>query len=214
MIHIFALNIFSRLFESIIAVSFLIICKLGVSYQFLSGSKIMYGGHPKLLPCEQSHKYGVNVGRALPAAFFILQIYQWIEKKPPRPNLPDTTLPPRNDERWKKTNLWDFNNQFQSFSPPLMGGVRGGWRRQLSLMVSSTPSKFCKTSLFQNRKTLNPWLRSHASRRISLSFSSSACCPPSTSISRRLSKATKSTMYSPMGACLLNFMPEKFLPFK
>jgi hypothetical protein len=105
-------------------------------------------------------------------------------------------------------------SQSQSFSPPLMGGVRGGWRKQLILMVSSTPAKFCKTSLFQNRMTLNPWLRSHASRRISWSFSSSACCPPSTSITRRLSKATKSTMYSPMGACLLNLVPSQFLPFR
>jgi hypothetical protein len=85
-------------------------------------------------------------------------------------------------------------SQSQAFSPPLMGGVRGGWRRQLILMVSSTPSKFCKTSLFQNLKTLNPWLRSHSSLKKSLSFSSSACWPPSTSITRRFSKVTKSTM--------------------
>jgi hypothetical protein len=46
----------------------------------------------------------------------------------------------------------------------LMGGVRGGWRKQLILMVSSTPAKFCKTSLFQNRKTLKPWLFNYSSR--------------------------------------------------
>ena len=40
-----------------------------------------------------------------------------------------------------------------------MGGVRGGWRKQLTLMLSSTPSIFCRTSLFQNLKTLNPWLQ-------------------------------------------------------
>src|SRR5450759_2398784 len=97
--------------------------------------------------------------------FFIRRKYHSNRNKPLHPNLPDTTLPAHNDERWRKANLWDSVIQSQSFSPPLMGGVRGGWRKQLTLMVSSTPSKFSKTSLLQNRKTLNPWLRSHSSRR-------------------------------------------------
>ena len=48
-----------------------------------------------------------HVGRALPAIFFILQIYQSIEKKLLRPNLKGKALFPRNGEKWKKANLPD-----------------------------------------------------------------------------------------------------------
>ena len=173
MIHIFSLNIFSRLFGSIIAVSFYHSLIWVFPINCLTVLKLCMVPTRNFRPLVSL--INMESGRALPAVFFIRRKYHSNRKQPLRPNLPDITLPLRNDERWKKANLWDSDNQSQSFSPPLMGGVRGGWRKQLILMVSSTPSKFCKTSLFQNRKTLNPWLWSHASRRISLSFSSSAC---------------------------------------
>jgi len=64
---------------------------------------------------------------------------------------------------------------------------------------------FFNTSLFQNLSARNPSPSSHRVRRRSASLS--ACWPPSTSKMRRLSKDTKSTMYGPIGACRLIFIP-------
>src|SRR5262245_55311086 len=61
---------------------------------------------------------------------------------------------------------------------------------------------FVSTSLFQNRFTRKSFAASQRSR-----FSSrrdSACCPPSTSITRRAPKQTKSPMNGPSGTCRRN----------
>jgi hypothetical protein len=72
-------------------------------------------------------------------------------------------------------------------------------------MFSKTPSKLLNTWLSQNRSTLYPSARSHSSRI--LSPGSSACCPPSSSITTFFSKFTKSTKYRPMGCWRRNLKP-------
>src|SRR5437016_1484723 len=67
--------------------------------------------------------------------------------------------------------------------PPLEGGG-GGWvpprhSAAHARIASAAPMGLFRTSLFQIRKTVQPWLRSHSSRVPSLS--DSACCPPSIS---------------------------------
>ncbi len=71
---------------------------------------------------------------------------------------------------------------------------------------SSTESISSSTSLFQYRITLNPRELSHAV----LDASDVRCSwwwPPSISMTSLLSGQTKSTMYLPIGDCLLNLRP-------
>jgi len=72
-------------------------------------------------------------------------------------------------------------------------------------MVSKTPSKLLNTWLSQNRTTLYPSAWSHSSRI--LSPGSSACCPPSSSMTTFFSRFTKSTTYLPTGCWRLNLKP-------
>jgi len=72
-------------------------------------------------------------------------------------------------------------------------------------MVSKTPSKLLNIWLSQNRSTLYPSARSHSSRI--LSPGSSACCPPSSSMTTFFSRITKSTTYLPTGCSRRNLKP-------
>src|SRR5262249_1188815 len=61
-------------------------------------------------------------------------------------------------------------------------GGGGGARRVLGVEVNS-PSRFDRTSLFQNLSTKKSFAANHRSRRSSVD--ESACCPPSTSTTTR-----------------------------
>src|SRR5258708_9630962 len=72
-------------------------------------------------------------------------------------------------------------------------------------MTSITPSVFCRTSLFQKRRTRKP---SRSKKAVPItSVVLSACCPPSTSMTRRDSKQTKSATYLSIGTWLRNRCP-------
>jgi len=98
--------------------------------------------------------------------------------------------------------------------PSLDGRGEGEGDYFISLPITSTtPAKFCNTSLFQNLNILNPSEISQRSLSESLSFSI-ACCPPSTSMIIFLEKQTKSTIYLPTGCCRRNLQPSNCFPFK
>ena len=85
--------------------------------------------------------------------------------------------------------------------------LRAGDHRACSASSASastviTPSKFDSTSLFQKRSTRNPFAANHRSRY--WSRKESACWPPSTSITSRASKQTKSAIKRPIGTCRRN----------
>jgi len=82
--------------------------------------------------------------------------------------------------------------------------------RVFNRIFSRTPSKFVKTSLFQNLNTLYPSEISQFVLGSSLSLSIS-CWPPSISRIKRFSKQTKSTMYLPIVCCLLKLNPASWL---
>ena len=92
---------------------------------------------------------------------------------------------------------------------PLMGEGWGEGAVSPSNVIridSSTESISSSTSLFQYRITLNPRELSHAI----LDASGVRCSwwwPPSISMTSLLSGQTKSTMYLPIGDCLLNLRP-------
>jgi hypothetical protein len=93
-------------------------------------------------------------------------------------------------------------SSFLSF-PSLDGrGLRGGCNKQfirtasLSACNAQAGKTLCvlvNTSLFQNLRTLNPWLLSHSSLSVSF-FVSTACCPPSTSMIRRFYPSFSDTL--------------------
>src|SRR5262247_620216 len=74
----------------------------------------------------------------------------------------------------------------RNVSPLWKKGVRGDFPNHALLhILSSTPGKFSKTSLSENRKTVRPTLSIYSSLKLSSCFaSSSKCCPPSTSMTR------------------------------
>ncbi len=79
--------------------------------------------------------------------------------------------------------------------PPLprREGLRGRVKdhcKQFNLTISNTPSRFSKTTLFQNLKTVNPFSSRYLSLRMSMSLSVT-CCPPSSSIDDPLFKTDK-----------------------
>ena len=83
------------------------------------------------------------------------------------------------------------------YPPPLAGGGEGvgeAASRHCRLITARTPSIFSKISLFQNRKTVNPFLARQASRLLSLG-TSSACWPPSSSITIRVCQKIQNLRY-------------------
>ena len=110
------------------------------------------------------------------------------------------------------------NKALLGFLPPLprREGARGrakDHRKQVSCIRSNTPSKFSKTSLFQNRSTLNP--ASVRSLSLSRSFClSSACCPPSTSLKRGGRNGGEQADSLPFAFSRFNKSPVQSLPFQ
>ena len=93
------------------------------------------------------------------------------------------------------------------FTPPSLEGRGWGEGAAHRLQITSmTPSRFPRTSLFQNLSTAYPSPCSRAS--LLRSSALSACWPPSTSMISFFSRQTKSTMYTPIGCCRLNFSPD------
>jgi hypothetical protein len=103
---------------------------------------------------------------------------------------------------------------FPHLSPLGRGRSRSGWVRGLSghsnrsevSIISSTPSRFSYTSVFETRTTMKPQDSSTCDRTSSrLTSEGSECVTPSTSTMSFPSRVTKSTTYRSIGCCRRNF---------